>query len=293
MNTLGWLVNYWKDTNAFQRPWQEFLHELGAGQPKEVWKVTEGWRQWRAYGGPVGGMYYDLAMPEFSTQPILSKIEVELITGAAIVAISKADDVIDEHEFSLDERVDMIEQLFTVLKKGKPKQWESPETTAISLLALYIHKKVSTTQYPELYFDEAERMKDGYVQQIKGEISLEQMMNAGSAFTGMLMSIMYCMDSKLPQRFLAAARHFGAYAQLRDDLADVRHDRKRGLQTIITIADSKAVVAQVKSAAKRQYEASLAQLEPAERSFCRALDICITLEQIRTNYFPYKGTFVK
>ena len=116
MNTLGWLVNYWKDTNAFQRPWQEFLHELGAGQPKEVWKVTEGWRQWRAYGGPVGGMYYDLAMPEFSTQPILSKIEVELITGAAIVAISKADDVIDEHRLSQDERVDTIEQLFTVLK---------------------------------------------------------------------------------------------------------------------------------------------------------------------------------
>lgn len=289
---LGWLVRFMRDTNSFQRPWRELLGQLGEGQREDVRGVIQVWNRLKSYAGPIGGSYFDLTKPTFSEQS-LSRLEVQLVTGAVIIATSKTDDIVDEHGLGLDERVATIQELFTTLTDGKSKEWRSPETAVISLLLLYIHQKISATPYGDLFFDEFGRVKDAALKQTTGQVSLEQAMELGSAYAGTLMSIPYCWDQKLPKRFLDAAHHFGAYIQIFDDLGDARHDKVHGIRTAITQAESHAEVAEARSIAIGHYKESLAALEPGERSFYRALDMIMKIERIRTNHLPYHAREIR
>lgn len=293
MNKCSWLARFALDAYAFQRPWRDFLGQLGTGQREDVQGVIRRWSQLRAYSGVIGGMYYDLAKPNFSREPSLSKLEVQLVTGAVITATSKADDVIDEQELSLDERVATVQQLFTTLRAGTPREWKSPVTAAVSLLLLYIHQKISATPHREVFFDEFGRMKNAALKQITGNVSIGQAMELGSAYAGTIMAIPYCWDSGLPERFIIAARHFGAYGQIFDDIADSKHDRAQGVQTAITLAESKASVAEARIIAMHQYKASLAQLEPGERGVNEALKVLMMVERLHQNWFGHRAREIK
>ena len=269
----AWLAKFAYDRARFIATWNSYLVGLGDGHPKEVQAVLTAWSHEPHFSGVVGGLFSDLAGAKSS------KLETQLLCGAVVGAVSQADDFIDEQQLEPGQRVGILNGLFSSLREGKKSDYGAPEVAAVGLMCLDIYGRISASPSSWRFFEESENLKDAAIAQTSGNVSLEDEIMVGRAFARSFAVVPYCFNSGLPERFLEAAGHFGAYADILDDITDLAHDRAHGIRTAITVAESPGEIAKAKAVANRLYQDCLAVLQPGERSFYMAMSFLMSAER--------------
>ena len=210
------------ETYQFRKTLDMVLSDLAREQPESVAREIRAISSLSgAAKGVLGGFHYDM------TQSLYDRLESEIMSAEDLLIASIADDLIDERGLNKDQRIEIVNDLLGTITKSAISQNQNPEIEALSIVARDLHARVSKSPYPESFFSEYGTLAQVVIAQINGDCSLELAEQTGGGTMAVSAVIPYCYNPALPNKFLTAARKFGGYFQVLDDLWDFEHDKKR------------------------------------------------------------------
>ncbi len=265
----------------FKKTLDELLLEISPGCRSDTVRRLQSLSS--AMKGVVGSIQYDLTESHFG------RSEAQIMSFEALYIASATDDVIDETELRLEEQVAVIKELLNTIKTGKPTNLGIGQLDMLSILAIDLNARISRSKDPYWFFEEYEILAEAAMQQVYGNTSPELTAKIGGGTMAISAVIPYCFDTNIDKRFLTAAKLFGGYFQILDDIMDFRHDKDKRIHTVITDSKNPAeAIKKMKKIATELYRQSMLHLQPREHAVYTTLDLLM-----RTKWFADKYLFRK
>lgn len=268
------------ETYSFRKTLDDVLSDLAKKQSAPIARAIRGMLSFSgAAKGVLGSFHYDI------TQSSYNRLESEVISAEALLIASKCDDFIDENKMPQGQKIEIVYDLLDVVKKGIIHTNQSTEVKALSIVARDLHTRITKSPYPDFFFSEYTSLADAVISQLNGECSLEIAEKTGGGTMAVSAIIPYCYNPALPDRFLKAAKKFGGYFQVLDDIWDFEHDKRKKINTAMTTAQNPdGMKAVAKKYASRLYDECLVQLNSTEQQMYRALNVLFHIKWFVERY---------
>jgi len=276
MDSLKFVLKTFSEIHQFRRTLDSLSTGLVTGESKSVARKIKKINSLSgAARGFLGGFYYDL------TQSSYCRLDSEIISAEALFIASVADDIIDEGNLVLEQKVEIVNNLLKTITKGQISTTKYPEVRALSVIGKDLYSRISKSPNPDKFFDEYNSLARVIIEQLKGGCSLELAEQIGGGTMAISAVLPYCYNSQLSERYLESAKKLGGYFQMLDNLWDYRYDKKRGISTFMTTTDyPNEMKSKAKRYASKLYHDCLKPLTNEEQPMYRSLNMLFHMKRI-------------
>lgn len=233
--------------------------------------------------GVLGGVFHDL-----TRSPSNLRRDVMLISAGTFKLMSAFDDFVDGSQLPPCEKERAAEQTVNLLKTGNIPPTDDHQLMALFALASNLHMRISQTPFPFKYYDEFDALAESFRQDLLYPPSLPSIAEFGARAMSIGAVVPYCFTSGLDGKFLYAAKKFGAYVNILDDVLDYRIDKTSRTTTIMTIStDPDQMRKEAMEYARGLYEDCLSQLNQHEQRVYETLRFLFHLKWFAETRFGY------
>lgn len=215
--------------------------------------------------GEKGGLFHDI-VGATSRRDL-----AQVVSAQALSIIAVADHHIDEFGWGPHQRVATLNSLLSSVTDGTVVKMPTLQLTRAAELGAQLHATIRDLPGASMFVDEFGALAAAVCRQIKDAPTLELCAEVGGRVSALSALSSYLVEPKLPRQYLDAARHWGAYVGLTDDVRDMREDIENGNPSCISVADKPLeVCARAEHLAVRHLADALLLLPETGRAKLRA-----------------------